>query len=281
MARKLKIDGHLGVKDVEAVYRLWDELASIQGESPDAALIHLLETLAKWTGAGNAQWFGAVRVVRGAAAKHDPMRGWRLRAEHLLVSNEAFINKPISWLFERNKRRDLSTFDLDLYIGMATRTLVANAGKFQVHRLRDGWIDFEAFRRTAHFRCHYEEIGITDRIWVFFPLNADTESGFVFDRCHTRRRFSERDAALVGMVLRGIREFHRRLFLGHGLHIGDNPLTPLQRRIVRGLLTEKSEKEIAAEMGQQPRTLHKYITSLYARFGVKGRAGLMSMWLGH
>ena len=264
-----------------AVYELWDELAAFPAKTPDAALVHLLETLVKWTGAENAQWVAAVRVMRGAAVKHDPMRGWRLRAEHLLVPNPDFMNKPIAWLFDRSKRLDPAALDPDLHIGMPTRTLVAGAGKFQIHRLRDGWIDFAAFQRTNHYQCHYREIGITDRIWASFPLNADTESVFVFDRYRTRRRFSERDAALIGVALRGIREFHRRLFLGHGLLIGEAPLTPLQRKVIRGLLTEMSEKELAQEMGQQPRTLHKYITTLYARFGVPGRAGLMAMWLGH
>lgn len=266
---------------MQAVYGLWDELAAFPAKKTDAALVRLLETLVEWTGADNAQWLAAVRVLRGAAAKHDPLQGWRLRAEHLLVPNEDFLNKPIAWLFERSKRLDPSTLDPDLHVGMPNRALVAGAGKFQVHRLRDGWIDFAAFQRTDHYRCHFQEIGITDRIWVGFPLNADTQSAFVFDLYRTRRRFSERDAALVGAALRGIREFHRRLFLGHGLLIGDAPLTPLQRKIVRGLLTNVSEKELAQELEQQPRTLHKYITSLYARFNVKGRTGLMAMWLGH
>lgn len=156
--------------------------------------------------------------------------------------------------------------------------MVEGAGRFQIHRLRDGWVDFDLFRRSEHFHYHYEKQGITDRIWVSFPLNADAESMFLIDR--RRGRFSDRDALVARTVLRGIRGFHRRLFLDRGLLMGEVPLTPLQRRIVRGLLSGISEKEIAAATGQKPATMHSYVTSLYTRFGVKSRPALMALWLG-
>jgi DNA-binding CsgD family transcriptional regulator len=52
------------------------------------------------------------------------------------------------------------------------------------------------------------------------------------------------------------------------------------RRIVGKLLTGLSEKEIAASLNQSVSTTHKHITTIYARFGVNGRAALMALWLG-
>ncbi len=151
---------------------------------------------------------------------------------------------------------------------------------FRAHRMRDGWIPFGEFRRSEHYKLHYTELGISDRIWVSFPLNADTESVFLIDRTGSSPHFSKRDNGLVSAALRGVREFHRRLFLSRGLLIGDSPLSPVSRRIVQKLLTGLTEKEIALSLGQNTATTHKYIKAIYEKFGVNGRAALMSLWLG-
>ena len=46
------------------------------------------------------------------------------------------------------------------------------------------------------------------------------------------------------------------------------------------LLTERGEKEIARDLDLTPATTHTYITALYRKFGVSGRAGLTALWLG-
>ena len=88
------------------------------------------------------------------------------------------------------------------------------------------------FRKTGQDDLYCRQQGLTDKAGVGVPLNADAESIFLIDR--TRGRFTERHKALLQMALRGIRESHRRLFLGHGLLTGGTPLTPLQRRIMQG-----------------------------------------------
>ena len=67
--------------------------------------------------------------------------------------------------------------------------------------------------------------------------------------------------------------------MSHGLLVGDDVLTPIEREIMLLLLTEKSEKEIAAEVGKARSTTHNYITGIYRKCGVNGRAGLMAVWL--
>lgn len=261
-------------KEMEAVYHLWDDLDRISIGETEKALRHLALGMAELLEADNVRWMAAVRVLHGAKAKVDPLLGWRLRASYDLVPDSEKYKKLIAPMYHRNNRLDPS-----FLIGLATLTMVAEAGKFRVHRLRDGWIPFRKFSQSEHYRLHYTELGITDRIWISFPLNADTESIFVIDRTRPAH-FQKKDASLAGTILRAIRGFHRRLFLSRGLHIAEKPLSPVSQRIVRLLLSDKTEKEIAASMDQSVATTHKHITSIYALFGVKSRAALMALWLG-
>jgi hypothetical protein len=47
-----------------------------------------------------------------------------------------------------------------------------------------------------------------------------------------------------------------------------------------GLLDGKTEKAVAAILGQSPNTTHIHVKSIYAKFGVHNRAALTSLWLG-
>jgi PAS domain S-box-containing protein len=58
-------------------------------------------------------------------------------------------------------------------------------------------------------------------------------------------------------------------------------LAPHERRVLNLLLTEAGEKQIAEQLGLAVSTTHSYITGIYRKFGVRGRAGLMSLWLRH
>jgi len=262
---------------MEEVYALWDELDRYPAEETDGALRHLASGLKSLTKAGNIKWIASVRVLRGRQAERDDLKGWRIRASYDLVTEPPHYHKTTSWWFRRdNKAND------EVFIGHATRAMVAGMGleKFQSHRMRDGWIPYREFSQTEHYRIFYTELGITDRIWLSVPVNADAESTFLVDRHGDSPRFSKDDEMLAGTVLRGIRGFHRRLFLDRGLLIGEHEISPVSRRIVQKLLTGMSEKEIAAAINQTPGTTHKYIKSIYSRFGVNGRAGLMALWLG-
>ncbi len=286
-AARKKASPGLSAADLESVYRLWDELGALAPEGVDAALVRLMEWIVKHTGASNVTWVGALRVLHGAGAKGDPFSGWRLRLRRALRPNTKAYAKVLAAYYDKEHRgrtvvatnpqkqaRERAMF----HSGMAGRKMLAMAGAFRVVRVRDGRIDFEAFRKTGHYDLYYRQQGLTDKMAVGFPLNADAESIFLIDR--TRGRFTDRHAALLQVALRGCREVHRRLFLDNGLLAGGTPLTPLQRRIVQGLLSGLTEKEIALTTGQKPATMHSYVTALYARFGVKGRAALTALWLG-
>lgn len=52
-----------------------------------------------------------------------------------------------------------------------------------------------------------------------------------------------------------------------------------ERKVLQLLLTDATEKQIAAQLGLAVSTTHSYITGIFRKFGVRGRAGLMSLWL--
>ncbi len=58
-------------------------------------------------------------------------------------------------------------------------------------------------------------------------------------------------------------------------------LAPHERRVLELLLTEATEKQIAERLGLAASTTHSYITGIFRKYGVRGRAGLMSLWLKH
>lgn len=276
----------------EEIYALWRRLADYPAAETDAALRHLMRWLADAISADNVIWIGAVRVLHGAAARGDPFYGWRLRARRPLRPDPAAYRRVLASYYVPDHYGKLTASyyarsheeKLD-HVGMTGRASLAGAGRFRVHRLRDGWIDFAAFKRTAHYRLYYREPGIVDRMTIGFPVSGDRESFFLIDRYQKpggppRRPFTAHDAALAGGVARGVLELHRRVFLLEGLAFGDKPLSPAERQILQYLLSGLSEKEIAAHIGQRPATLHKYVTQLYTRFRVRSRPALMALWLG-
>lgn len=275
----------------ESTYALWHRLAAFPAAESESALRHLMAWLTREIDADNLVWIGAVRALRGAAAKDDPFFGWRLRARLPFKLDSVSYQRLLKSYYDGHHYGKLtpgyyarSHEEKIDHVGMTGRASLAGAGRFRVHRLRDGWIDFAAFRRTPHYRLYYREHGIVDRMTIGFPVSADAESFLLVDRCHAldgerRRPFSARDAAVAGGALRGVPELHRRLLLDYGLLDGDKPLAPTERRILRGLLSGRTEKQLAAVTGQSHATLHKYVTTLYKRFRVNGRPGLMARWL--
>ena len=65
------------------------------------------------------------------------------------------------------------------------------------------------------------------------------------------------------------------------LQLKSGTLSPRERQVLRLLLTDLSEKEIAYQLGLGWRTTHGYTVSILRKFDVKGRIGLMALWLRH
>jgi len=252
----------------ESIHALWNELAEFPAAEIDSALFHLMTALCRRLGADNAVWVGSAKVVTGAAARLDPQLGWRgVAVRHL---HETPLARARTAEAIRGQVRDP---------GMTTVALAAGVGSFRVHRLHDGFVDIAAFKETAHYRIIYRDAGIVDRMFIGVPVNRSVESFFLIDRYGEKALFSAQEEAWTRSLMGGLKRFSRDLMLSHGLLLATTPLTPAERRITRLLLTDRSEKEIAEAMGQAPATTHKYITEILRKLGVKGRAGLMALWL--
>lgn len=258
----------LSEEHIEQIHQTWDELADFPASQVDDALVHLMHRLAGQLYADNMIWVGAARLAHEKAARRDGQLGWRaVAARHW---------RPTPDILDVTQQL---ISDQDTEPSLTSQAMARETGRWRAHLLQDGWIDMEAFRRTNHYRIGYAARGITDRMFMGIPINADAETIFLVDRYVDAPRFTDRDADLVAYTMRGLKWFHRELMLSHGLVVAGAPLSRTERRIVNLLLTERSEKEIAAELGQSPKTTHKYITGILRKYGVKGRTGLMAVWL--
>jgi len=254
----------------DQIYQLWDELSDFGANDSDLALKHCLKRLCTWLDADDAFWVGAVRLLNGAPAQRDPQLGWRVAALERLDSARFDCAE------QRRRTKRANTHDP----GQTSCALAAEAGRFRVYRLRAGeLVDLDSFRQTDHYDFFYRSIGISDRIWVVFPMTEDTECCYCLDKYGENRQFSQDDAELAGQVLRGMKWFHRQVLLSHGLGIAETPLTPNERRVLRVLLTGATAKALADSLGVTAGTAHQYSLALYRKFGVSSKAELLSLWL--
>jgi DNA-binding CsgD family transcriptional regulator len=156
--------------------------------------------------------------------------------------------------------------------------IVAMSGNYRACRLcdvmSDEWFD------THFYQDYYLGCGHRDAVYVAFPINEDAESYFGLFRATGQLPFTAEERDMLAYALRGIKWFHRQLLLSHGLLVASTPLTPVERQVLQGLLTGLAEKEIAVAQGQSYHTTHKYVVSIFRKFGVSNRAALMALWLG-
>jgi DNA-binding CsgD family transcriptional regulator len=248
------------------IHVLWDELADFGAPGNDAALVHMLRATSQLIDAQQAFWIGTIRIL---AETNDPLRGWRLRALRRLHAPEE----------DRQLLKRAQQFHDNRIVDPITVEQARRAGTWRAHLLRE--IAPPDFERTAAYDMLYRSRGIHDAIFTGFPVNRDAESIFAWYRMgDARGPFSEDDCELVSAVLRPLKWFHRQIMLTHGLPVAEAPLTTSERRVTSLLLTECSEKQIAAELSLTPATTHTYITAVFRKFGVSGRAGLTALWLG-
>lgn len=250
----------------ERIHAIWDKLADFDAAKVDGALTFLLQSLCALAGAQNADWIGAVRLPD--AMPQDPVHGWRPSVVHYLHPTEKLLDSI------KDQRRKLEQ-------GIANDVIVkllAMHGHFRACRLKD--IVSEGWFGSAFHREYYQDCGHEDAVYIAFPVNEDAESWFGIFRAGGQPPFGLRERNALAYALRGIKWFHRQLLLSHGLLIAETVLTPVERRLLQNLLTGLTEKQIAAKLGQSYHTTHEYVTSVYRKFGVNNRAGLMALWLG-
>lgn len=248
----------------ERIHRLWDEIADFEASQTEQAVTELLAQLSEMGEAWNATWAGAIRVDSGETS--DPLLGWRVAAVQALhpvrPSNKDDHFKEILRVWDRR--------EIDPSFLLPLRRV----GTFRSYSFRrelpPDWFS------TPFYEAYYGSVGTHDALFVAFPLNGDCESHFGF---YSRKTFTDEEIARLTDVLRGIKWFHRHLMLSHGLLMASTPLTGTERKVLQLLLTDSSEKHIAQRLGIAASTGHQHVVSIYRKFGVRSRAGLMSLWL--
>ncbi|MHB8734937.1 MAG: helix-turn-helix transcriptional regulator [Terriglobales bacterium] len=248
----------------ERIHCLWDKLAAFEAADNDNALRHLLGGVAQIIDAQNAYWLGAVRM---SDDERDPMLGWRprlIRYLHRLPNDEKFSQQRI---------RSIGRGQID-------ESSVAHArlaGTYRARRLCD-LVSADWFKSATY--QGYLDRGVHDSLVVGAPVSPMAEAYYGFLRMRPRDPFTEveRDIALYAM--RGLTGFHRQVLLSHGLLVARSPLSPMERRVLALLLTDRSEKLIAAKLRVSASTAHTYVRDVLRKFGVSGRNGVIALWLG-
>ncbi len=248
----------------ERIHALWDDLAGFEAAQSDLALMYLLEHVAELVDAQNAYWVGALRISED---EHDPLHGWRPRVIQYLRP------LPHDDRFSQQRLRAVSRGDVDeLTVGHAR-----GAGTYRSARMCDlvppDWFERENYQG-------YLSQGVYDSLTVIAPVGAAAEAYYGFLRMRPDDPFTEAQREVALYAMRGLTWFHRQVLLTHGLLVARSPLSPTERRVLALLLTDRSEKLIAADLGVSPSTLHTYVRDVLRKFGVSGRTGLLALWLG-
>jgi DNA-binding CsgD family transcriptional regulator len=250
----------------ERIHTIWDMLADFDAANVDEALAFLQNRLCELVDAQNADWIGVVRLAD--TLPKDPVKGWRPPVVRLLRHNEKFIES----VKEQTKNLERGV------VNEVVVRIVGMSGSFRARRLCDvmpaEWFD------TSFYRDYYQGSGHDDAIYVAFPVNSDAESYFGIFRARGQPPFTPDERNAVAYALRGIKWFHRQLLLSHGLTIAAAPLTPVERKVLQGLLGGLTEKQIAADLEHSYHTTHEHVTNIFRKFGVSNRAALMALWLG-
>lgn len=254
------------------IIELWEEMRGFGAHESDVAAKLCMERICGWLRAQDAFWVGLVRVVkRPGLIARDSLSGWRARAIYTL-------RPPCKNTFPTEPLLKLPGTASDP--GATNIALTAGGGCFRAYSLHGGeLVDFNAFLKTDYYDRYYRQRGIVDRIWVASPVSADAESVFCFDRTDDGACFDCFDLELAALALRGIKWFHHQLLLSHGLGLGEDALTPGERRVILELLAGAPEREIASRLNLTPGTVHQYATRIYRKFGVAGRIEFMALWL--
>jgi DNA-binding CsgD family transcriptional regulator len=250
----------------DRIHRLWDELAEFEVARHDEALEHLLRTLCQLVDAQNASWFAAVRLP--GMAVDDVLSGWRPRIYHFL--------RPDARLDAAVRRQTALIERQEVDISVARR--VAHAGTLRVNCLKE--IVPADWFASDYYSHNFVNQNLSDAIVAGCPVNVDTEIHFGLLRATGKPRFTAAERETVFAALRSLRWFHRQYLLSHGLLVATTPLTVVEREVLRGLLSGRTEKEIAAAQERGAHTTHEYVKAIYRKFGVTSRAALMALWLG-
>ncbi|HET7559035.1 MAG TPA: helix-turn-helix transcriptional regulator [Limnochordia bacterium] len=255
-------------RDLQAVERLWRELADAPAAQADAALAHCLRQLARWVGAGGAFWLATRRDLGLGAG--DPLHGWRPITIEILNAPEE-RKRQAQRLMHRFRR---ARFDPQ------SEAMTAYAGRTRA-LLRPALVDDATWQRSWLYQEFLRPARVEDRLMGVVAVGTHTESYIGLDRGPRDKPFGDYERDLLQLFLSGSYPFHREQLLVRGITDASKRLSPREQEVLRLLLTDCSEPEIGEALGLAVGTTHQYVVSILRKFGVSGRPGIMAHWLRH
>lgn len=251
--------------DLEALRQLWGELAEFPVAQSGAALEHALARLGGLIGVERIWWIGTRHV---STASGVPWQGWQVMMLRYLNGTED-DRATVDRLMQRAQNNQAPRFH-------ALRAALDE--RCHVERPCDLMTDAEWYRDWYYHEI-LKPVGQDGQMVGTYRIDDKLAAHVGMDRTSGARPFSDRDRDFLTLFLAGAPALQRELFRSHGLEGGHGVLSPRARSVLKLLLTDLSEKQIAAELGLTVRTTHQNVTAVLRHFGVSGRRGLMALFL--
>jgi DNA-binding CsgD family transcriptional regulator len=215
---------------------------------------------------------GLERIVGGALAAQSvdedfgPFRRGRIR-EYVKTQDGRGFDR----LFE-------SMFRHGLTIHPALRPLMQRfGGQVALTARRRELVEDGGWYDDPFFQEHYRTTGLDDAVFSARQIRPGKVCRVSVVRASGDRPFSEEERNAVEFFHEQLEDFEQRT----SARRAEPRLTPRERDVLRGLLDGSSEKQVAAELGISPQTVHGRVKSIYLAYGVTSRSELLVKCLGH
>jgi DNA-binding CsgD family transcriptional regulator len=255
-------------RDLHAVQNLWSELSAFAASKPDDAMAWLLAGITRIIGCTNITWIEASR--ESGERTDDPLGGWRPYSQKSLQQPDEDRKRRAAVMYYMNK----GVFD-PLTVGVT-----AGAGVTRAY-LRKELVDDRTWLQSWLYNEVLRPSHVSEMLVGAQAVTPSRESYICMDRGATDMPFRARERNLLQLILSGCPALHREVLHAGGRGGKSATLSARERQVLRLLLTDLSEKEIAGKLGIGWRTTHEYTVSILRKFGVRGRIGLMALWLRH
>jgi len=214
---------------------------------------------------------GLERIVGGvlAAQSEDedfgPSRRGRIR-EYVKTQVTPGANR----LFESLIRDGLA-------IHPALRALMQRfGGRVALTARRRDLLEDRSWYDDPFFQEHYRTCGLEDAVFSARQIRPGQVCRVSVVRASGDLPFSEEERNAVEFFHEQLAHLEERA----AGRRGEPRLTPRERDVLQGLLQGSSEKQVAAELGISPQTVHGRVKSIYLAYGVSSRSELLVRCLG-
>lgn len=124
----------------------------------------------------------------------------------------------------------------------------------------------------------WNQLGFCDFIISAFPVGEISYSALGFHRRVDRRRFTDVDTNLVGILSHCLAWLHQAV-PPPAATSNVLELSPRERQVLMLLLDGDSRKQVASKLGISDHTVSDYMKAVYAKFSVNSRAELLSKFI--